>query len=143
LRRHTTWRDGRKSRNNLLEMKFNRSDFRTQAGSLRRQRSSFSCIICSHMGSWPVGNSFETEQQIQCGRFTYLDVAGVSAGTVRCVTAVELFEVRCRNSPASPPCTTTTTTTTNNNNNTQWHYSPDGRKPPLIRFHSPSYITYK
>jgi hypothetical protein len=24
----------------------------------------------------------------------------------------------------------------NNNNNNQWHYSPDGRKPPLIQFHS-------
>jgi hypothetical protein len=23
-----------------------------------------------------------------------------------------------------------------NSNNKQWHYSPDGRKPPLIRFHS-------
>jgi hypothetical protein len=26
-----------------------------------------------------------------------------------------------------------------NNNNNQWNYSPDGRKPPLIRFHSLSY----
>jgi hypothetical protein len=24
----------------------------------------------------------------------------------------------------------------NNNNNNQWNYSSDGRKPPLIRFHS-------
>jgi hypothetical protein len=24
------------------------------------------------------------------------------------------------------------------NNNKQWHYSPDGRKPPLIWFHSVS-----
>jgi hypothetical protein len=24
----------------------------------------------------------------------------------------------------------------NNNNNYQWHYGPDGRKPPLLRFHS-------
>jgi hypothetical protein len=23
-----------------------------------------------------------------------------------------------------------------NNNNNPWHYSPDGPKPPLIRFHS-------
>jgi hypothetical protein len=24
----------------------------------------------------------------------------------------------------------------NNDNNNQWHYSRDGRKPPLMRFHS-------